>query len=130
GYRNAVNDSTANKYTNTMNKSVSNIAADTFQDATARNRVSVKIACEEVTQMKNRKITVPCVSSSGMCSAPCVRSRMSNGIKSVVRKPVNHVSREKPSCSCWWPGSGKCGSCRALWMTLPQFKNTVALKSP
>src|SRR6266550_2134317 len=44
---------------NTTKSSISSIAADTFHDATARRRMSVKMAWEEVTQMKNRKITVP-----------------------------------------------------------------------
>ncbi len=71
------------------------MAAETFQDATCRNRVSVRIACDEVIQMKNRKITVPCDSSKGMRSTPCVTSRMSRGMKRVVTNPVNHVRRDK-----------------------------------
>ena len=47
------------------------MAADTFHEATWRRRVSVRIACEEVIQMKNRKITVPCDSSSGMRDGVC-----------------------------------------------------------
>ena len=46
-----------------MNNSVMSIAADTFQDATWRKRVRVKMACDEVIQMKKRKMTVPCDSS-------------------------------------------------------------------
>src|SRR6476620_1586684 len=94
GYKNAVNDSTANRYTNTTNKRVSNIAADTFHDATARRRVSVKMACEDVIQMKNRKMTAPCASSKGMRNAPCVTRRISNGTSSVVTNPVTQVRRE------------------------------------
>src|SRR5690349_2341274 len=94
GYRNAVNDSTANRYTNTTNNSVTNIAAETFQDATACRRVSVKMACDEVIQMKNKKMTVPCASSKGICNTPWVSSRISNGMSSVVTKPVAQARRE------------------------------------
>src|SRR6478609_6466023 len=94
GYKKAVNDSTANKYTKTTNKSVSSMAADTFHEATARRCVNVRMACDEVTQMKKRKITVPCASSRGISRMPCVTNRISRGIMSVVTNPVNHVSGE------------------------------------
>src|SRR6185437_9670499 len=104
--------------------------ADTFHEATARSRVSVKIACEEVIQMKNRIMTVPWDSNNGMRRTPCVTSRIKKGMKSVVINPVDQAKRENPTWSFSWSVRGKCGSCLALWMTLPQFKKTVALKRP
>src|SRR6476646_1500319 len=94
GYRKAVNDSTANRYTKTTNKSVSSMAADTFHEGTARKCVNVRMACDEVTQMKKRKITVPCASSRGISRMPCLTSRISRGIMSVVTSPLNHFSGE------------------------------------
>src|SRR5262245_57454869 len=94
GYRNAVNDSTANKYTNTTNKSVSNMVAETFHDSIWRKRVKVKMACEEVIQMKNKKITVPCDSKRGISNAPCVSNRMKRGTSNVVTNPVTQVKFE------------------------------------
>ena len=64
-----------------------------------RKRVRVRMACDEVIQMKNRKMTVPCDSSKGMRRTPCVTKRISRGMKSVVTNPVNQVNRDKPSSS-------------------------------
>ena len=75
------------------------VAAETFQEATCRSLVNVKMACDEVIQMKKRKITVPCDSSNGMRSTPCVSRRINRGIRSVVTDPVIHVRRDKPSSS-------------------------------
>ncbi len=74
-----------------MNNRVVSIAAETFQEATCRKRVRVRMACDEVIQMKNRKMTVPCDSSKGMRRTPCVTNRISRGIKRVVTNPVNQV---------------------------------------
>ncbi len=70
------------------------MAADTFQDATARMRVNDRMACEDVTQIKNRKITVPCDSSSGILKMPCVTKRITSGKRSVVTNPVDQVRLE------------------------------------
>src|SRR6185312_10456128 len=99
-----------------MKRSVSSMTTDTFHEATARSRVSVKIACEEVIQMKKRIITVPWDSSSGMRRIPCVTNKISSGINNVVTNPVDQVKRENPASSFSWSIGGKCGSCLALWM--------------
>ena len=79
--------------------SVISMAAETFQEATCRNLVNVKMAWDDVIQMKNRKMTVPCDSSNGMRRTPCVSNRMKSGIKRLVTHPVTQVIRDKPSSS-------------------------------
>ena len=90
------------------------MATDTFQEATARSRVSVRIAWEDVTQIKKRKITAPCESRIGICKAPWVTSRIMSGISNVVKNPVVQVSRENSIFSIACPVWGNAGSCRAL----------------
>ena len=46
-----------------------------FPGSDGAERVSVKIACDEVIQMKKRKMTVPWDSSNGMRRTPCVTNR-------------------------------------------------------
>ena len=74
------------------------MAADTSQEGTARRRVRVRIACEDVIQMKKRKMTVPWDSSSGICSAPWVST---SAVRNVgATRPTGHAALDAVLALC------------------------------